>query len=86
MRIIGGKYPNWGSEAIRRDTGLEVKDGQGEGWRHDTTWRYTLVSVMLTIRASCDLEVKNTPPLLELATGFVFAVSEFHSFRPWGQG
>jgi len=35
MRIIGGKYLNWGSEAIRRDTGLEMKDGQGEGWRRD---------------------------------------------------
>jgi hypothetical protein len=25
MRIIGGKYLNWGSEAIRRDSGWEMK-------------------------------------------------------------
>jgi len=69
-RGIGGKYLYWGSEAIRRDTGWEVKMGRvKDGY---TTWKCTLVSVMLTIRASRDLEVKNTPPLL--ATGIVFAV------------
>jgi hypothetical protein len=70
MRIIGGKYLNWGSEAIRRDTGtkmemVRVKDG-------DMTrlGKYTLVSLMLMFRASCDLEVKNRPP--GLPTGIVF--------------
>jgi len=50
--------------------------------RHDLEMYPGLI--MLTGRASCDLEVKNTPPIL--ATGIVFAVSEFHSYRSWGQG
>jgi hypothetical protein len=70
MRIIGGKYLNWGPEAIRQDTGtkmemVRVKDG-------DMTRLgiSTLDSVMLMFRASCDLEVKNTPP--GSPTGIVF--------------
>jgi hypothetical protein len=38
MRIIGGKYLNWGSEAYQTGHGNEDGDGQGEGWRYDTTW------------------------------------------------
>jgi hypothetical protein len=70
MRIIGGKYLNWVSEAYQTGHGDEDGDGQGEGRRYDTTWKYTLVSVMLMFRASCDLEVKNTPP--GSPTGIVF--------------
>jgi hypothetical protein len=73
MRIIGGKYLNWGSEAIRLDTGMKMEMVRVKDGDMTRLEKYTLLSVMLMFRASCDLEVKNTPP--GSPTGIVFAVT-----------